>query len=76
MLLLKDGQTAAVPVLLKNLIAKDDAAALLSTARAAEQVSDPTRALAAYRRLYFFAPPAEESAEAANAITRLEGTFL
>src|SRR6266542_3856500 len=70
-LLLKDGQAAAVPVLLKDLSGKDDAAALLSTARAAEQVSNPTRALAAYRRLYFFAPAAEESAEAANAITRL-----
>jgi tetratricopeptide (TPR) repeat protein len=70
-LLIKDNQAAAVPLLLKNLAAKDDAAALLLTARAAEQVSDPARALAAYRRLYFFAPAAEEGAQAANAFARL-----
>src|SRR6202008_2198120 len=73
-LLVKDNQTAAVPVLLKNLAAKDDAAALAITARAAEQMSDPKRALAAYRRIYFFAPAAEESAEAAKAIARLGST--
>src|SRR5262245_20999290 len=70
-LLMKDGQAAAVPLLLKNLAAQDDATALFVTARAAEQNSDSTRALAAYRRLYFFAPAADEAADSARAIERL-----
>src|SRR5262249_12014362 len=70
-LLLKENQSSAVPLALKPLVAKDDGAALLLAGRAAEQVSDSTKALAAYRRLYFFAPAAEESAEAAKAIARL-----
>ncbi|HEU4432047.1 MAG TPA: tetratricopeptide repeat protein, partial [Pyrinomonadaceae bacterium] len=74
-LLVKSGENAAVPLLLKNLAANDDAAALLATAKAYEQTSDPTRALASYRRLYFFAPASEEAAEAATAITRLESTL-
>ena len=73
-LLLKNGESAAAPLLLKDLAANDDAAALIATAKAFEQTSDPTRALAAYRRLYFFAPASDESAEAASAITRLGST--
>lgn len=73
-LLTKSGQTAAVPLLLKDLSAKDDAGALLATAKAYEQTSDNTRALASYRRLYFFAPDSAESADAATAITRLGST--
>ncbi|HWF90309.1 MAG TPA: transglycosylase SLT domain-containing protein [Pyrinomonadaceae bacterium] len=71
-LLTKAGQVSAVPLLLKNFA--DDPAALLLTAKAYEQTSDPTRALGAYRRLYFFAPESAESAEAAAAITRLGST--
>src|SRR6185295_16096176 len=52
----------------------DDGASLLLTAKAYEQTNDQTRALAAYRRLYFFAPEAAESAEAATSITRLGST--
>lgn len=74
-LLVKAAETSAVPLLLKDLAASDDAAALLATARAYEQTSDPTRALAAYRRLYFFAPAADEAAEAATVITRLQSTL-
>jgi soluble lytic murein transglycosylase len=74
-LLVKSGEDAAVPLLLKNLAANDDAAALLATAKAYEQTSDPTRALASYRRLYFFAPASDEAAEAATAIPRLESTL-
>jgi soluble lytic murein transglycosylase len=74
-LLVKSGENAAVPLLLKNLAANDDAAALLASAKAYEQTSDPTRALAAYRRLYFFAPASDEAAEAAPAITRLQSTL-
>lgn len=70
----RSGAGAAVPSRLRDLIAKDDAAALLLTARAYEQTSDSTRALAAYRRLYFYAPASAESGEAATAISRLGST--
>jgi peptidoglycan lytic transglycosylase len=73
-LFVQDGQAAAVPVALKQLAAKDDAAALLLTAKAYEQTGNSTSALAAYRRIYFFAPAAAEAAEAASSITRLSST--
>ena len=73
-LLAKSSEAAAVPLLLKDLVQADDPAALLATAKAYEQTSDPSRALASYRRLYFFAPSSSESAEAATAITRLGST--
>jgi soluble lytic murein transglycosylase len=73
-MVMQDGQASAVPALLKDLSAKGDAGALLLTARAYEQTSDPTRALAAYRRIYFYAPAAAESADAATAINRLSST--
>jgi len=70
--MMKGSDAAAVPLLLKDFT--DDAAALLATAKAYEQSSDQNRALATYRRLYFFAPESTESAEAATAITRLGST--
>ncbi len=70
-LLMEDGQGAAVPTMLKALIAKDDAAALLATAKAYEQSGDSTRALANYRRVYFFAPASVEVGEATPALSRL-----
>ncbi len=70
-ILIKSGSIAAGANQLRDLIAKDDPAALLLAARAYEQTSDSTRALAAYRRLYFYAPAAAESADAATAIPRL-----
>jgi len=73
-LMTKSGEASAVPLLLKDLAQANDAAALLATAKAYEQSSDQTRALAAYRRLYFFAPESAESADAATAITRLGST--
>jgi soluble lytic murein transglycosylase len=73
-MVMQDGQAAAVPVLLKDLSAKNDAAALLLTAKAYEQTSDATRALAAYRRIYFYAPTSAESAEGPAAISRLNST--
>ncbi len=73
-LLVKSNQSAAVPLLLKDLISNDDPAALVASAKAYEQVSDQSKALAAYRRLYFFAPASTESLEAATAITRLAST--
>ncbi|HEY0546740.1 MAG TPA: transglycosylase SLT domain-containing protein [Pyrinomonadaceae bacterium] len=71
----QDGQAAAAPVLLKDLSDKNDASALLLTAKAYEQTGDPTRALASYRRIYFYAPASIESTEAAAAITRLNSTL-
>lgn len=73
-LLMQDGQASAVPAALKPLSAKEDGAALLLTAKAYEQSGDSTRALAGYRRVYFFAPAAAEAAEAATAITRLSSS--
>jgi soluble lytic murein transglycosylase len=73
-LLMKNNDAAAVPLLLKDLVQENDAAALLATAKAYEQTSDNTRALASYRRIYFFAPTSAESAEASTAITRLGST--
>ena len=70
-ILMRTGNVAAVANQLKDLAAKDDPAALLLIARAAEQTSDSTRSLSAYRRLYFYAPAATESADAASAISRL-----
>jgi soluble lytic murein transglycosylase len=70
-LLAKNGEAAAVPQLLKDLNEQNDAAALLASAKAYEQTGDTTRALASYRRLYFFAPAATETADAATAIPRL-----
>ena len=74
-LLVKGGDAAAVPLLLKDLTAANDGAALLATAKAHEQASDQNRALASYRRLYFFAPESDENGEAATAITRLGSTL-
>src|SRR3989442_8745248 len=65
-MMIEDAQPAGVPALLNALAAKDDAAALLLTAKAYEQAGDPTRALATYRRIYFFAPASTESVEAAS----------
>jgi soluble lytic murein transglycosylase len=74
-LLTQDNQVASVPVSLKELAAKDDAAALLLTAKAHEQTGDTTQALAVYRRIYFFAPASAEAAEAGTAITRLKSSL-
>lgn len=72
---MRSGNAAGVPSLLKELAEKDDAAALLLTGKAYEQTSDTTRALASYRRLYFYSPTSQESIEAATAISRLGSTL-
>ena len=66
-----NGQAGAVPTILKALIAKDDSAALLATAKAYEQTGDSARALANYRRVYFFAPASVEVGEATAALPAL-----
>lgn len=74
-LLIQDGQHAAVPVELKRLADADDSGALLLTAKAYEQSGDQLKALAAYRRLYFYAPTsAQNDAEAASAFARLNSS--
>ncbi len=70
-IMLASGDAAGAIRILKTLADKDDGAALLLTARAHEQSSDPTRALGFYRRTYFYAPASPGSAEAATALTRL-----
>src|SRR4029453_15414126 len=67
-ILMKSGQPALVADVLKDLTAKDDAAALLIAAKAFSQAGDNPRALGAYRRIYFCAPASAESAQAATAI--------
>jgi soluble lytic murein transglycosylase len=72
--LLLQSDPSGVPKLLKDLNAKDDAAALVLTAKAYEQAADSNHALAAYRQIYFRAPAAADSPLAATAITRLGST--
>jgi len=71
----QSGNGAAVPALLKDLVAKNDAAALLLTAKTRAQAGDNVQALAAYRRIYFFAPAASESSEAAAAIPQYSSSL-
>ena len=73
-LFMQDGQAAAIPVALKQLSSKDDAAALLLTAKAYEQTEIRLVRSRAYRRIYFFAPASAEASEAATSITRLNST--
>lgn len=70
-LLLKASNPAAVPLALQPLTEQDDGSALMLSARAFEQSGDRTRATASYRRIYFYAPAAAESADAAAALARL-----
>lgn len=74
-IMLQTGQAASVPTYLKELADKDDGRALLLTAKSYEQAGDTTRALGFYRRLYFYAPASDDSAEAATSITRLSSTL-
>ncbi len=74
-ILLRTGAGSSVPTLLQSLISKDDPSALLRAAKAYWEGNDTTRALAAYRRIYFFAPASEESELAATEIPRLGGTL-
>ena len=69
--LMQDGQAAAVPLMLKPLVEKNDTAALLAAAKAYEQSGDSTRAVANYRRLYFYGPTSSEASDAAAGIARL-----
>ncbi len=70
-IMLKTGNAAGVPAVLREPAGRDHPGALLLSGRAYEQTSDPTRALAAYRRLYFYAPASNESSDGATALARL-----
>jgi soluble lytic murein transglycosylase len=72
---MQSGNSAAVPTLLKDLLAKNDASAMLLTAQARAQTGDNSQALAAYRRIYFFAPASSESAEAAASIQQYSSSL-
>ncbi|HET6892761.1 MAG TPA: tetratricopeptide repeat protein, partial [Pyrinomonadaceae bacterium] len=72
---LRTESPSPVPAMLKDLIAKDDPAALLIAAKAYTKANNSTQALAAYRRIYFFAPASDESTQAATAIPQLNGTL-
>ncbi len=73
-LAIKSGEASAVPGLLSDLTAIDDPAALLLVGDT-YRLTDKTRALAAYRRVYFFAPGSTESATAATLILQLDSTL-
>lgn len=70
-IMLANGDASGAVRIVKTLADKDDGAALLLTARAHEQASDPTRSLGFYRRTYFYAPAASESSAAATALARV-----
>lgn len=74
-IVLQSGNGAAVPTLLRDLVARNDGAALLLTAKERAQAGDSGQALAAYRRIYFFAPASSESAEAAAAIPQYSSSL-
>ena len=72
---LQDGQPSGVPVSVKRLADADDADALLLTAKAYEQNGEQLKSLAAYRRLYFYAPTSsDKEAEAVDAFARLNSS--
>jgi soluble lytic murein transglycosylase len=73
-LAVKSGETNAVAGLLSDLTAQDDPGALLMVGDT-YKATDKARALAAYRRLYFFAPGTPESANAASLIPQLNSTL-
>ena len=83
--MMQDGQAAAVPPILDKFrkdpsddtirIVSYDAALELMRAKAYEQTGNPTQALAAYRRVYFFVPSSAEASEAAAAIPRLNSSL-
>jgi soluble lytic murein transglycosylase len=71
---IKSGKASEVPELLSELTAMDDAEALMLVGNS-YRGSDEVRALAAYRRVYFFAPWTPESAVAATLTSQLRSTL-
>ncbi|HYX27647.1 MAG TPA: transglycosylase SLT domain-containing protein [Pyrinomonadaceae bacterium] len=75
-MLLEENQATAVPVVLKSLAAKDDGSALFLIGKAYEQSGDTTRALANYRRAYFYAGGHPDALEAKAALIRLNSSIV
>ncbi|HWS99580.1 MAG TPA: transglycosylase SLT domain-containing protein [Pyrinomonadaceae bacterium] len=75
-MLMEENQAAAVPVLLKDLNERNDPASLLLTGKAYERAGDTTRALASYRRVYFYAPASAQSVEAEALISKLNSATV
>jgi soluble lytic murein transglycosylase len=73
--LLLQADPAAVRRVLKDLTAKDDAAALLLNAKSFERSSDTAQANSAYRRIYFYAPASAESGQATTATPQFIATL-
>ena len=67
-LALQNNEAGSVPALVRKLADAGDADALLVTAKAYARQNDAPRARAAYRRVYFYAPGTDASAEAAAAL--------
>jgi soluble lytic murein transglycosylase len=65
------GETERVLSAVQDLLDKNDAAAWLIVAQAHEQKGDSANAVAAYRKIYFFAPAASQATDALAALTRL-----
>jgi soluble lytic murein transglycosylase len=68
---LQSGQTAQVPNFLNGLIDKNDADALLLTAKSFEQQGNQTEAINFYRKVYFYGAGTEASKEAETKLTSL-----
>lgn len=73
-IMLSGGDRAGAIQILRPVAAKDDAAALLLTAKAYEQGSDTLAAINSYRRLFLYAPASAQSGEATTALLRLGAT--
>lgn len=65
------GETERVLSVVQDLLEKNDAAAWLIVAQAYEQKGDTANAVAAYRKIHFFAPAASQATDASSALTRL-----
>lgn len=74
-LLLQSGEPAGVPALLKDLTAKNDAAALALVGLAYERLNQQDRAFAAYRRIFFYAPASAEAGHANVVMSQLPVPF-
>jgi soluble lytic murein transglycosylase len=65
------GQIAAIPAFLQDLNERNDAAALLATAKSFETQGNQTQAVKFYRQAYFYAAGTDASKEAETKLTAL-----
>ncbi len=69
------GQASSVPVLLEDLLSKNDPDALLAAAKAAESQADQMSAVKYYRRAYFFGAGSSAAKDAETKLTSLGDTL-